>query len=93
MNNVYLMDYKNNKHDTGIPVDKVVKIYVKVISGDEVADIYFRNAMHTVDVSVLNGIPRLHDYFDMDYTIDKSEIEEWNKRKDTYDWPLWDGEV
>ena len=92
MANLFLMDYKNNKWDTGILEDEVKRIDIQVISGDEVADVYFGNAVHRIDVSELNKIPRLYDYFDMGYSIDGNQISEWNRRKDTYDWPLWEEE-
>ena len=90
MANLFLMDYKNNKWDTGISEDEVKRIDIQVISGDEVADVYFRNAVHKIDVSELNKIPRLYDFYDMGYSIDGNQISEWNRRKDTYDWPLWE---
>lgn len=83
--NVFAIDYEGNRVYSNIPLDDVDHIDVKVLSGDEVLKIFTNEK----DCVAHDACPdRWMDYFDAEYTVEASELEEWNKREDSYDW-LW----
>ena len=69
-------------------LDDILRIDIKVISGDEVAEVTYKNGDKKIFDSDTHW--RMMDYQDEDYCIYQAgkinHIEEWEKRKDSYDW-------
>ena len=91
MKELILLDFDNNKTKTGIDLDdlgEVLRIDIRVISGDEMARITYKNG----EVKTSDGTtePRLMDFNDGDYCIYQADginrIDEWLKRKDSTEW-------
>ena len=89
MKTLKIMDYDNNVVDTGLELDldKILRIDIEVLSGDEVATVTFTDGKKkTYDSSDC----RIMDFYDGEYTIySKSEginiIDKWEKRESSYD--------
>ena len=85
--NLMLLNYADKKCDTGIPLSEVESLTIVVLSGDEVAtvkkttgeEVYF-------DSAEINGNFRWCDFYDGTYNVSKEELEDWTKRKTSYDW-------
>lgn len=91
MKELVLYDYDNNKTKTGVDLnnlDDVLRIDIHVISGDEMANITYKNGK----VITFDGTtePRLMNFDDGEYCIYqagvKNDIDEWIDRKNSYDW-------
>lgn len=102
MGNLFLKDYRYEDYDTGFSLDdiedKVHSILIKVVSGDEIAEIlYFSGKRIRYDAGELADNCRIIPFYDggyylYDYYNKINHIEEFNKRKDSYDllWELRD---
>lgn len=91
MKELILLDFDNNETKTGIDLDdlsEVLRIDIRVISGDEMARITYKNG----EVKTFDGTtePRLMDFDDGEYCIYQTDginrIDEWLKRKDSTEW-------
>lgn len=91
MKELVLYDYNNNKTKTGVDLnnlDDVLRIDIHVISGDEMANITYKNGK----VITFGGTtePLLMNFDDGEYCIYqagvKNDIDEWIERKNSYDW-------
>lgn len=99
MGNLILKDYTYENYDTGFSLDdiedKINYILIKVVSGDEIAEIlYFSGKRITYDSGELAQNARIIPFFDgeyylYDYYNKINHIEEFNKRKNSYDL-LWE---
>lgn len=87
MDTVKCMNYANELFDTGIRFDDVDRLFVAVVTGDEIISVMLNDGtVKMFDSAVLGDIPRFQDYFDDQYVVSKPEFEAWSKRKTTYDW-------
>lgn len=91
MKELVLFDFDGNKTKTGVDLDNlddVLRIDIRVISGDEMARIVYKNG----EIKDYDGTTewRHIDFDDGEYCIYqagvKNDIDEWLKRKDSYDW-------
>lgn len=91
MKELILFDYDDNKTKTGVDLnnlDDVLRIDIRVISGDEIAHITYKNG----EVKIIDSTtePRMLDFDDGEYCIYqagvKNDIDEWLKREGSYDW-------
>lgn len=91
MKELILFDFDNKETKTGVDLDdlsEILRIDIRIISGDEIARIAYKNG----EVKVFDGTtePRIMDFDDGEYCIYqtgvKNDIDEWLKRKDSYDW-------
>jgi hypothetical protein len=83
------MDYDDKK--TKVNLDRfedVVRLSIKVVTGDEILEVLYKN----YDIEEYDSSDcRLTDYFDGEYCIydiikDINIIEQWNNRKDSYEY-------
>lgn len=87
MDTVKCMNYADELFDTGIKFDDVDRLFVTVITGDEIISVMLNDGtIKEFDSAVLGNIPRFMDYWDDQYVVSKPEFEAWSKRKTTYDW-------
>lgn len=86
-----LLDFDNNETKTGVDLnnlDDVLRIDIRVISGDEIARITYKNG----EVKTFDGTtePRYADFNDGEYCIYqigvKNRIDKWLKRKSSEEW-------
>lgn len=91
MKELILFDYADNKTKTGVDLDdlsEILRIDIRVITGDEVARITYKNG----DIKIFDGTTAFRDmdFDDGEYCIYqagvKNDIDEWIDRKDSYDW-------
>lgn len=91
MKELMLFDFDNKETNTGIDLnnlDDILRIDIRVISGDEIARITYKNG----EIKIFDGTtePRNMDFDDGEYCIYqkgvKNDIDEWLKRKNSYDW-------
>ena len=91
MKELILLDFDNNETKTGVDLnnlDDVLRIDIRVISGDEMAYITYKNG----EVKTFDGTtePRLQDFDDGEYCIYqigvKNRIDKWLKRKYSAEW-------
>lgn len=86
-----LVDYNNRVTHTGVNLcdSNIVRVTIKVITGDEIALVdYFNGARSVYDSSD----SRNYDFFDAEYVILDREkeidlIDEFRRRSDSYDIP------
>lgn len=82
-----IYNYHHELFDTEIPLSEVETVEVTIISGDEVVDITKTDdTIVTIDAARLAGSPRLMNFFDGSYEVEKDQLEKWVARKDSYDW-------
>ena len=87
MDTVKCMNYADELFDTGIRFDDVDQLFITVVTGDEIISVVLNDGtVKTFDSAVLAKNPRLYDYWDDQYTVNKPDFEAWSKRKTTYDW-------
>ena len=90
-----LLAYNNARYDTGVDItkkglEKLKSIQIKVLSGDEIATVKYKDGRtETYDSSVVGG-KRSHDEFDEEYILyrdgdDESSVLMWLFRSDSYD--------
>lgn len=93
MKELILFDFDDNKTKTGVDLDdlsEILRIDIRVISGDEMARITYKNG----DIKVFDGTTeyRYMDFDDGEYCIYqagvKNDIDEWLKRKNSYDYDM-----
>ena len=91
MKELVLLDFDNNKTKTGVDLnnlDDVLRIDIRVISGDEMAHITYKNGKAIAFDGTTE--PRVMDFDDGEYCIYqagvKNDIDEWLKRENSYDW-------
>lgn len=91
MKELILFDFDDKETKTGVDLDdlsEILRIDIQVISGDEIARITYKNGM--VEMHDGTTEPRLMDFDDGEYCIYqagvKNDIDEWLKRKNSYDW-------
>ncbi len=85
-----IMDYANNKIKTTIDLnrlDEIQSIIITIISGDEICEVQYKNGKREEFDS---SNDRLQDFFDGSYVLydvldNTNFIEEFKKRKDSYD--------
>ena len=85
--NLIIMNFNDERYDTGIALDLINEVDVSVISGDE-SIIVLRNdgKINKIDAAEIADKPRFKDYFDGSYIVYKEELPRWNKRTDSYEW-------
>ena len=84
--NLKIMNYQNVRCDTGIPMEQVEYIFVRVITGDEIVMIYKIGGIRKeFDSAILVDNLRSIDYWDGCYYVHKEDLKAWSKRKTTYD--------
>lgn len=87
MGTVKCMNYEDELFDTGIRFDDVDRLFVTVITGDEIISVMLNDGtVKEFDSAILGNNLRLMDYYDDQYVVSKPEFEAWSKRKTTYDW-------
>lgn len=71
-----LVDYKDNRKEFDIPnFEEVLSIVIEVISGDEVANVLYKNG----DIKTFDSSDdRIIDYFDCFCLVPLDKIEEFN---------------
>lgn len=88
-----LKDYLDNNHETEIDIsagglEKIKTISIRVVSGDEIAQITYKNGSATT-IDPMKPL-RKEDFFDGEYTLykdgDTGIPKEWQNRTDTYAW-------
>lgn len=90
-----LLAYNNARYDTGVDItkkglEKLKSIQIKVLSGDEIATVKYKDGRtETYDSSIVGG-KRSHDEFDDEYILyrdgdDESSVLMWLFRPDSYD--------
>ena len=91
MKELILLDFDDNKTKTGVDLnnlDDILRIDIRVTSGDEMARITYKNG----EVKTFDGTtePRMMDFDDGEYCIYqagvKNDIDEWLERENSYDW-------
>ena len=91
MKELILFDFDGNKTKTGVDLDdlsEILRIDIRVISGDEMARITYKNG----EVNTFDGTtePRMMDFDDGEYCIYQiggiNRIDKWQKRKDSTEW-------
>lgn len=98
MSKLVLMDYAGRKVETDFDLsdenlNKVLSIYIEVITGDEIATIIFKDGTKKTYDSATD---RMADFYDGEYCLFNSEqdiniIDLFNKREKTYDFYYWEG--
>lgn len=87
--NVIIYDFKAQKYDVGVPVEKVSEIGVSVISGDEILAVRTDDGdLKVFDADTFSDSRREMSFFNGAYVVLKDQLEEWTNRKDSYDWVL-----
>lgn len=97
-----LLAYNNARYDTGVDITKrglerLKSIKIKVVSGDEIATVEYKDGCtETYDSSIVGG-KRSHDEFDDEYILyrdgdDESSVLMWLFRSDSYD-KRWTGDL
>ena len=91
MKELMLFDFAGNKTKMGVDLadlSEILRIDIRVITGDEIAHIVYKNG----GVRIFDGatVLRTEDLDDYEYCIYqagvKNDIDEWLKRKNSYDW-------
>ena len=86
MDTVKCMNYKDETFDTGVKFDDVDRLFISVITGDEIITVLFKDGSEMeFDSAIMGDNSRLFDYFDEQYIVSKTELDAWSKRKNTYD--------
>lgn len=87
MNKLKLMDYKGEITETPIDLDNLDEIFmikISVISGDEIAEVIYKNG----DIEYYDSSKdRISDFHDGEYVLygpKENIIEEFKKRNNTY---------
>lgn len=84
--NLKIKNYQNVRFDTGIPMEQVESLFVRVITGDEIVTVHKTDGTEEeFDSACLADNPRITDYWDGDYGVHKDDLEAWSKRKTSYD--------
>ena len=85
-----IMDYAHREYYAqDVPLEDVERVRVKVVSGDEILTIQFKDGeTRILDVADVNDDHRLIGFYDGEYSVSNKELADWNNRKDTYEW-LW----
>lgn len=89
MGELVLLNYCNFRAKTGVDINDLKEIVITVITGDEIADVRFKNGKRGRfdSAGILNSF-RIMDYYDGSYVLLDEEtnlIEEFEKRKTSYD--------
>ena len=85
--NLIIMDHKEERYDTGIPLDIVNEIDAVIISGDEnLVVLQSTGKISHFDASDFNGNPRIVSLYDGRYIVHKEDVAEWNDRSSTSEW-------
>lgn len=80
---ITIYDYARNPVEIDIPnFENVIKIICRVVSGDEILDVYYKVGEKNFD-SCPGG--RLHGYFDGQVDIPLSRLDELSSIPDSYD--------
>ena len=85
METIKAVNYDNKAFDTGINVDDVIGINVRVISGDEILTIYTKDGVYIFDSAEMANNFRLMGFEDGSYNVDMSKVRIWNSVIDSYD--------
>ena len=97
-----LLAYNNARYDTGVDItkkglEKLQSIQIKVLSGNEIATVKYKDGRtETYDSSIVGG-KRSSDEFDDEYILyrdgdDESSVLMWLFRSDSYD-KRWTGDL
>ena len=88
-----LMDYSGDKTDFEIgSLDDIECIDITVISGDEIADVYYKNGTNTTFDS---SNTRLCDFYDYSYTLydsDTNLLNQFEFRNNSYNMNMLDND-
>lgn len=84
--NLKIMNYQNTLCDTGVPIEQVESLFVRVITGDEIVTIHKIDGNdEEFDSACLVDNLRVIDYDDGNYYVHKDDLKAWTKRKTSYD--------
>lgn len=85
--NLILLNYDNEKCDTGVPLSEVKSLTITVVSGDEIARVEKTNGeKQEFDSATICGNWRCQGFYDGTYDVDMDKLEAWTNRKNSYDW-------
>lgn len=82
--NVVAINYLEQRINTGVMLDEVGRIWVRVLTGDERLIIIKKNG----DAKIFDTCPdgcRI-DCYDGEYIVNADDLEEWSKRETAYEW-------
>lgn len=86
MDTVKCMNYAGETFDTGVKFDDVNKLFISVVSGDEIITVLLKDDSEmNFDSAFMGDNPRLYDFFDDQYVVSQAELDAWSKRENTYD--------
>lgn len=84
---VKILDFLGNEYDTDVDIENVELVFVTVVSGDEILIIHTKdNDIKYFDGAEFSGNIRTEDHYEYAYTILEDELENWNERKDNYEY-------
>lgn len=87
MSKLTLLNYDDVQCATEVDLESVNSLYVVVVSGDEIVTAVLEDGTQiTFDSADICGNHRCINYFDGEYSVHKSDLERWTKRKDSYEW-------
>lgn len=79
--NIEVINFKQERFDTGVPVADVKVIYVNIISGDEILTIFKKDGKVEQHDAADYHYPRSHGYRDGEYTVYEEGLAKWCQRK------------
>lgn len=92
MKTLKIMDYNDQLVDTGLELnlDKISKIEIEVISGDEVATVAFTDGKEKTYDSSNERVENIYDgnYILYSKAMGINLLDKWEKRKSSYDKPF-----
>ena len=86
METVKIMDFENERFDTGIKIDEVDRVEVVVVTGDEILMIWMKDGS-SISTDVDEDYSHKHrgiDFYDGHYTVKSEDLLKWNNRKTSY---------
>jgi len=87
MKNIEVINFKQERFDTGVVVEDVKAIYVNIISGDEILTIFKKDGKIEQHDSQDYHYGRRGGDRDGEYAVYEDGLEEWCNRKHSD--PLW----
>jgi len=82
-----IFNYEGELFDTEIPVSEVEELSVTILSGDEVVTITKTDGhVESFDAAWLAKNPRMMNFYDGSYIVEKDKIREWLQREGSYGW-------
>lgn len=90
MKNIEVINYLQERFDTGVAVDDVKAIYVNIVSGDEILTIFKKDGKIEQYDSQDYHCQRIAGDRDGEYAVYEDGLEEWCRRK--WSDPMWHDE-